>query len=334
MHDVIVVGAGPAGLRLAKRLDKDLDVVVVERNARIRAKVCSGLISSNLEKFIPIDNSWVEHAVKGAYIHLPYGELELKKPGTAAYVVNRGRFDRTLAGGIRNIRFGTRVLGLEVESDRVKVKTSRGLMECQILVGCDGAHSVVRRHFRERPKEMLNGLIAYTRERNSADHVELWFNRRLLPDGFFWKIPRGTRTEYGMWGSRAAFRDLKAFFRLGKCRVVAASIPLGLIRTAFDRTILLGDAACQVKPWSGGGIIWSFTAADMAAGKILESLERGDMGILKGYDRAWKARIRKQLKRGMIMRRLYRNVPDMIMKLVLNWYNRSGRLNALDMDFL
>ena len=114
----------------------------------------------------------------------------------------------------------------------------------------------------------------------------------------------------------------------------AAPIPLGLIRTSFERVILLGDAACQVKPWSGGGIVWSFAAAEIAARKIRKALKSGDMGILEEYDREWKAELAPLIRRGMRMGKFYRYAPGTVMRLVLMLFSRKGRLNRLDMDFL
>ena len=332
MHDVVIVGAGPAGLRLATLL-RDLDVLVLERNRDLGSKTCSGLVSVNIESFMKIDYSWIEHRVVGADVHLPYGKLELRKPSVAAWVIDRKKFDRFLGKGLKCIKFGTKVNGVEVRRDRVVLKTSKGPVECRILVGCDGANSIVRKHFGEKPKKVLTGIVVYSKKKDNSDHVDMWFDKKLIPDGFFWKIPRGFRTEYGAWGSKVTFRTLKSFFKLGKCSFEAAPIPLGFIKTAFDRTILLGDAACQVKPWSGGGIIWSFLAADIATKKIRKAL-RGDLGALNEYDREWKRKIKKHFKKGMLMRRLYRYTPDIIMNILFKLNAKPEKLNKLDMDFL
>lgn len=335
MYDVIIAGAGPAGLKLAKSLEDELDLAVLEKNNSTGKKVCSGLVSKNLDRFVKMEKDWVEHTVRGADVHFPYSNLKLRKPGTAAYVINRGKFDRSLEKNLETgIDFGERVTGLKVESDGVKVKTTKGIKRCKILVGCDGAGSVVRRHFGQEPDGILNGIVVYRNESSTSDTVDLWFDRKVLSDGFFWKIPRGKKTEYGMWGKRANISDLKSFFKIRDCSPEAAPIPIGIIKTSFERTLLLGDAACQVKPWSGGGIIWSFAAAEIAAEKILRALELESPEILNEYDREWKEEFGGILSKAMFMRKLYRFTPDRLTGIIINLYKKFGHPNNLDMDFV
>lgn len=52
-----------------------------------------------------------------------------------------------------------------------------------------------------------------------------------------------------------------------------------------DRLMLIGDAAAQVKPTSGGGLIIAFDACKMASKYVVEAIEKGDADILKGYEK-------------------------------------------------
>jgi digeranylgeranylglycerophospholipid reductase len=199
MHDVAVVGAGPAGLRCAGLCEESgLDVVVLDRKPEIGLPVqCSGLISRNLDRIVKPPGKCIEHMVKGAVVHGPGGrEVRLRKPGTAAYVIDRAAFDRFLAGRIKSeIRMKTGVSDLKYARDGVKLYTSGGEVRARAVLGCDGPSSVVASHFRQRPREMLQGVIIMEKRPDRSGFVELWLDRELC-DGFLWRIPRGRAVRH------------------------------------------------------------------------------------------------------------------------------------------
>ena len=139
MHDVIIVGAGPAGSYCARLLGKEgLDVAVLERKPEIGVPVqCSGLISRNLDRFIKVPMDCIEHEVKGALIHGPGGlDIKLRKPSTAAYVLDRSRLDRFLASIVKSrIHLETGVRGIKVTESSVRVSTNKGDFEARAIIG-------------------------------------------------------------------------------------------------------------------------------------------------------------------------------------------------------
>ena len=116
MHDVIIVGAGPAGLYSAGLLEDSFSVLVAEEHAKIGEPIqCSGLISTNIEKFLDIDESMIENRVKGAVLHSGGKDMVLRKPGNAAFVIDRSRFDKHLRKGVSSeIMMKTRVNDIEI----------------------------------------------------------------------------------------------------------------------------------------------------------------------------------------------------------------------------
>lgn len=334
MHDVIVIGAGPVGLYLAKRLENKLDVLVIEEDRDIGKPVhCSGLVSKNLDRFVRPDRAWIEHEVRGAVIHAPNGrELRLEKQNPA-YIISREGFDRYLAGQVSSrILRGARAEEISVKNT-VKVKTNRGVYESRALVGCDGSSSIVARHFNARPREVLNGLIAITDEKNPGDFVELWFDKRVT-DGFLWKIPRGRKTEYGGMGNNLKFRALKEFFGLKTFEKRAGRIPLGPPKTYFNRCVLVGDAAAICKPWSGGGLVYGLTCAEIAAQVLKEARDFSEPS-LKKYEQEWKKKIGSRIRAGMLARAMFKRMNNAQINLALTGANRVRFLmNRLDMDFL
>lgn len=335
MHDITIVGAGAAGLYLAGLLEKEFDVVVMEEHKAAGGKACSGLYSTNIEKFIDVNDSWIEHAVEGAILHSPNGtEVRAAKGKTAAYVVNRDLFDRHLASGLSCLlKFDTRVEKIETGS-HATLLTDKGPFESRMVIGADGANSAVRRHFKASPKEIVNGIIAMTNQRDRSKNVDLWFNKKLISDGFFWKIPRGKRTEYGALGKNVNYAIVEKFFGLKIYKKHAAFIPIGPCKSYFDRCLLIGDAAGITKPWSGGGVLYAFDCAKMAEKTIKKAFDRNDFSesALKNYEDQWKAKLGINIALGLVAREALKSMDDRDIDSLFEKFNEK-RMSRLDMDF-
>jgi geranylgeranyl reductase family protein len=338
MRDVIIAGGGPVGLYAAGLLKKaGKDCLVLEEHLEIgRPNHCSGLISANLEKFVKMDESFIEHRVSGCILHSKNHHVKLTKPGTAAYVVDREKFDKHLAEGL-DIAFGTRVTGFSAEKKSIKVSTTKGEFEARVLLACDGANSMIRKELDLEPKDTMIGTIIITEEKNSSDHVEMWFDKTRIKDGFFWKIPRGRTTEYGAIGKSSGFSQVEEFFGLSGGEKRAGVIAFGPPkRTCANRILLVGDAACQTKPWSGGGVIYGLTAAQIAVDVVKEAFRKKDFSVktLGSYDKKWRKALGRPLRLGMFYRSAFKRVTNVKIDYAFSVMKKIPYLKRLDMDFL
>ncbi len=333
--DVVIIGGGAVGLYTASLLEKTLDVAVLERRRHVGHKACSGLISTKIRRFVEPEGA-VEHEVSGAVLHSPGGkEVRLSKGIPAAYVIDRKRFDSMLAERLRRpVMAGVSATDVRVSAECVRIRTASGTWESSVVIGCDGAGSLAARSIGQRPSELLTGLIAVAAREDRSEDVELFFDKRFVRDGFLWKIPRGKTTEYGAMGSGIAFPVLERFFGMRQCRRGAAPIPIGPCRTFSDRLLLVGDAAGQAKPWSGGGIIFGFTAAKAAASVVRESFRRGDFSAraLSAYEDKWKGRIGREISLGLVGREMLKDMTNRQLDSLFSGL-RSPELSRMDMDF-
>jgi geranylgeranyl reductase family protein len=156
-YDLVIAGAGPAGLatalyllhtrpRLAGR------IVALERMRHPRPKVCAGgLIPRTIAALGELGITLQVPAVQvfGGLARTEVGTIDLlssREP--LCTIVRRNEFDAMLARHARaaglEIIEETRVLGVEQGSSGVKVRTERGLFDAQVLVGADGSGSRVR----------------------------------------------------------------------------------------------------------------------------------------------------------------------------------------------
>ncbi len=350
MQDVIVVGASIAGLSTANECaKKGLKTTVIEEHAQLGRPVkCSGLYSKRICKLAGINKSFAEHAVRGAIIHAPSGySFEIKKTGIAAYVVDRAKLDRHVAG--EAVRSGARIItsarfdSLKPTDNGMAVKTSKTVLETKLVAGCDGANSRVSSYVDSSQTKKLHGLIAITSQEDYSDFVDLYFDNKKYPGFFAWKIPRGATTEYGVAASvehaANAFRGFLKENNVKKYSTLSGLIPMGFKKTYAERMLLVGDAACQVKPLTGGGVIYSLLCSKIAANTFNDAIaqNRFDESFMRRYENEWKKQISGNIRLGLAIRRLYSLMPNWQIDAVLRLLGFAPARKTIekfgDMDF-
>ena len=95
--------------------------------------------------------------------------------------------------------------------------------------------------------------------------------------------------------------------------IVSGGIPLRpLAKCCAERAVVVGDAAGQAKPTTGGGIYYGLLSADMAVDTVHEAVMDNDFSArrLSRYDARWRKRLLKELQLGYLARRVYENLTD------------------------
>ena len=346
--DVLVVGAGPAGSTAAFRLaEKGHRVLVVEEHPKIGVPVqCAGLVSRRVLDLAGSE-SFVLAPVRGASVFGPsLGSVSFKAETPRAYVIDRRRLDVHLADRAARAgaeyrtrtRFDRR---LSTTRDRVEVRLSEDVgrsydVSARLVIGADGVSSAVARAFRlRRPVEILPAFEAeFPKSPGDPDTVEVYLGRRIAPGLFGWWIPDGAggarvgvAADADGTPARTYYRHLLEYLerRFGSplgspTGYVVSGIPIGTLpKTHGDHVVLVGDAAAQVKPLSGGGIFTGMRCAELAAGVAHAALGRNDLSesALSEYDRVWRAELGEELRRAHYLRRLFTRLSDTDLDAVL-----------------
>jgi digeranylgeranylglycerophospholipid reductase len=323
------VGAGPTGSRCARNLAAGgLKVALLEEHRRIGVPShCSGLVSPRTLEEADIREPIAANRLTGAYVHTATGgELTLGGGDTRALTIDRVRLDELLceqAQGAGAHLLRARMVHAERQNGAVYLNCQRDGRDLQLsarlVVGADGAHSRVARSLGlPGPREKVYGLgiegrLAVPRE----DFVHVFVGRKLAPGWFGWIIPTGDGHARAGIGCDRSDKPIRCYRRLVEafphlfrdvqvCRMYGGTIPLDFApRSYADNVLLVGDAAGQVKPFSGGGIYTGLVAARHAASAAAAALAADDTSAasLRGYERAWKSEIGRELVRSLRIRR-------------------------------
>jgi geranylgeranyl reductase family protein len=338
MFDLAVVGLGPAGAHVARRAaEQGHAVVALERGSIGRPLACSGHVSRDLWDFLPpaATEDLRLHEIRGARFHLDGVDraYPFYREEPISNVIDRVGLDRRLAtlaaeagAEIRTERTVTAVEeGPEAVSLTAQGPAGTETVEARLVVGADGPNSTVRRELGlPEPGEQLVGVLQHVPDSDHDDFVDVHLT---APTFFAWRIPRGDAgVEYGL----AAPPDYDVTDHLDRWLQAenaatgarfGGHIPIGPPdRVHTDRAILVGDAAAQTKPFTGGGILYGLRAAEIAATTL-----DPENPTTAAYERAWREALGTEIRLGAWVRRAY-SLPTPLARVGLRAF--SGEIGV------
>ena len=331
MYDFAVVGVGPAGARFARRAaEAGHDVVAFEQGTVGTPLACSGHVSTDIWGYVPDEAKaeLLQNCVYGARFHVggpDSSAYPFYKTEEISNVIDRVQLDRTLAECARDagadVREQHTVVDVDERHDGVELTVSNAgeteTVRAKMVAGCDGPTSRVRRQSGlPEPDEILHGVLAFDPDPDDGDFVDVHLT---APRFFAWRIPRGDAgVEYGLAAPpgrsvNELFEHLTDAYDVETEHFCSGAIPIGPPERVHSRRVfLLGDAAAQTKPFTGGGILYGMTAADCAA----ETIDPDDPGTLRDYDTAWRSELSREIALGHWVRRAY-SLPEPIQRVGL-----------------
>lgn len=353
--DVVVIGAGPMGGLAADIISSaGWRVALVEEHRKIGVPVqCAGLVTPRVFEIVD-KRMTVVNSLRGAEIYSPKGrELVVDGKETKAVVLDRAAFDSEIARdallhGATSF-LGTTFVNAEKKGRglEVNVQTPDKMLKinCRILIGADGIRSNVSKCFNlPKAESIVKGFEAELVEVDCDRRFAKIFTGNKVAPGFFaWIIPTGEGARVGLCVSRgSAYHHFNALFEKGesarflkKSRTVsfvAGAIPFGLLsRTVEDHVMIVGDAACQAKASTGGGIYTGLVSAKICADTAILSLEAEDYTkkFLSRYHRNWKKAVGKELKRGLHLHRLCSELTDKQMEEIFKLLDNEEILDMV-----
>ena len=363
-YDVVVVGAGPAGSMTAKWAAKGgARVLMVEKRQEIGSPVrCGeGISRSWLDSVgIRLDAKSVAWQVKGAKIVAPNGTpffLDAKHAGDeVGIVIDRIFFDKLLAhdavkagadlklktSAVGLLKDGTKVTGVKVRSFGQTREIKAGC-----VVAADGFESQVGRwagiDTSLAPRDITSCFqYRLTNIDYEKDYCEFILGSK-APGGYIWIFPKNEDTaNVGIGLQLSKLKDpadvkkyLDKFIQgvpgLRKGRPLelvsgAVSICSPIDKTVGDGILLVGDAARQIDPITGGGISNSCKSGKVAGEVLAKATRERNFSeqSLKRYEKGWRDLIENNLYRNWLAKEKLVTLGDDVFNKVIATLNEVG----------
>lgn len=356
IYDVVISGAGPAGATCALALrNSGLKVALIDKATFPRDKICGDAIPGRAVKNLRLLDPAYEDAfrsfapksiTKSTAIYYKGRDLSFNWVGEA-YTSRRLDFDNflfTLVSDhhVADICTDTTIKSVCPTGEGYAVTTADNrTFSCRMLIGADGAHSVVARQLANRQMDRNNhvgSVRAYYSGITGLDPntTEVYFDKKYLPS-YLWVFPLPGNTAnvgFGMLSSVIAARkvNLKKLFyefidqspqlrlRLGNAVQTSPLDGFGLPLGATDVTIsghhflLVGDAASLIDPISGDGIGNAMLSGRLAALQTIKCFQTNNFSasFIAAYNKALFAAIGGELKTHYYARRILATAPFLL----------------------
>ena len=360
----MVVGAGPVGGKVAGIIaENGFKVLLIEEHREIgRPLQCAGLVTPRVLRLVDFDVK-ILNRVRGAEIFSPLGsKLKIQAGETKALVIDRAGFDKAMIkdavikGAVLSL--GTKVVSAVrsngcVELRVIKGKNSEKII-ANLLIGADGVQCNIARWFKlPLPKIMLSAFESeMVNVRLEPEFVKVFIGKSIAPNFFAWAIPldeEGSKANIGLCSFNAVHNAHHYFKRLLELeflrearalRYMAGAVPIGTSdKTYDDNVMIVGDAAGQVKPTSGGGVYYGIKCAEHCGVTAVKALEEQDFSssLLSEYQSAWQRDIGRELKRGLRLHKIFCSLKDEDMEKIIKVLSREENLSIIseygDIDY-
>jgi digeranylgeranylglycerophospholipid reductase len=354
-YDVAVVGSGPVGSTLARYIsNQGFKVVILEKKRNVGVPLqCAGLLGKRIKKINILPPEFIMNEVYGAYLHSPSETiLKVSKKHPEAYVIDRVAYDKFLSDQAidsgAQLLLNHRVEDVNIDTGEVMVRNGEKI-SAEVVVGADGYNSIVSKLFNPTLDyyEAVQYLMS-VKDGIATDYVHLKAESKISP-GFLWIIPISDNlVRVGMFSPLpylAASTHLEHYIKenlqlknASYLKKYHGCIPIYNPKKQIvkNRTILLGDAASQVKPTTGGGLTLGFLCAKLASEVMVEALEKENMEILQKYQVLYRKNFGRELKTQRMVHKTFKSLTDTDLDFMFSKLKEEGAEDLIseygDMD--
>lgn len=282
-YDVIIVGAGPAGLRCAHILgETDLKVLLLEKDDVFGDKVCAGGVTRKSMEILNFPDSIIEHKVTSTGVFSQKRSSQAIAPEPIIYTVKRKEFGDWQKELLKdtNVEIRNNAKVTEIHHEKLIVNGSEEI-GYKYLVGGDGYNSIVRKYLKLPVEKKLIG-IQYTVPTPGLDpRLEIHLNKKYFGAWYGWVFPHEESIAVGAVcdPKMMSSKKLKDQFHqwldekgIDVTNAVYESAPISYDYRGFKfgNVFLVGEAGGFASGLTGEGIYQSIVSGEAAAKTILD----------------------------------------------------------------
>jgi len=350
--EIVIVGAGPVGCYTAQLLKNEgIKAKIIEEDQEVGKPIrCAGLVGRQVfdKTLLPLSRSSIINRIDGASFFYGNDNFQINRE-EVAYVIDRERFDKNLSEGLE-VECGKKLVEIKrKEADCADyasyiLKTNHGEdIYADLVIGADGANSRVRKYVNfidndsgsdKKGNYIKNYLGVQYRLKVEENLFCSKTTQVHLREGitfFIWVIPEGNNIIRVGVISENAREDLEEFLKGFKIKgeiigKLAGIIPVGFTKNYYKNIVLVGDAAVQVKPLTGGGIYYGLKSAELLVKCIKDNR-------LDEYDRRLKRKFGREIKFGLKARKLYEEIKEKELKNIFRMFKENAGIIEKSANF-
>ncbi len=315
-------------------------MVLEKKPAPGTKRSCTGLIGAECLRLFPPGSIQTLAQYNSATFLSPSGRLlRVDKPRPQAYMVDRRIFDGQLAaaaqGSGATYSFDTLVENIETTPGKVRITAATGgrqnVVEARAVVVASGSGTRLPEMLGLRPMRAF-ATGCQTEVACSVPGLEVYLGRETAPGFFGWLVPFAPgRARLGLMvrgnnGGRLLTNLWQKLNLSGKVTSPVSEVHYGVVplrplaRTYAARGLVLGDAAGQVKPTTGGGIYYGLLCAALAAESVHEAIVKEDFSAarMSVYEERWRRHLLGELRVGYLARKVFERLTDKQMERIFD----------------
>ena len=290
-YDVIIIGAGPAGLECAKVLsESNKNILLLEKGSIIGKKVCAGGLTKKAFNFLNLPADFGGRKFKETVFKTKFGKTILKSDEYEIHIIDREELGNWQKKKIENtkVKIMTNSAVKEIEKSSITLNDGQKI-SFSYLVGADGSNSIVRKFLKLETKK-IGVAFQYLIKKNFPEVLiergtDCWY-RWIFPQGNFTSVGSGgfsrvtslqkIRKDFDKW-------LVKNNIDISQAEFQAFPINCDFRGYIFGNIFLVGDAAGFASPLSGEGIYQALVSGNEVGKLILDSnfKPRKIQGVLK-----------------------------------------------------